>query len=124
MNVEFAERPHSAFVARLYGYLSLYIEPLSALSGAYYSSSEPKVYFGLTNAASGLITGVPKSTHIVLSQLSNHYIFFTHNEALALRSTSDLRVWRTLLLCLLVTDLGHLYGVKAVGTRIYWDAPH
>ena len=49
------------------------------------------------------------------------YLLFAINEALVLRSTSDLRVWRTVLLGLLIADLGHLYSVRALGMDIYWN---
>ena len=39
-----------------------------------------------------------------------------------LRSTSDLRVWRTLLFGLLVADFGHLYSVSGLGSHVYWNA--
>ena len=113
-----------AFVAKLYRYFFLYIEPSSAIVGAYYSYGQPQTYLDLTHVASAPKTGIPISTQIILSQLSNLYILFALNEALVLRSTSDLRVWRTLLFCLLLADLGHLYSVNALGTRIYWDVTH
>jgi len=56
-----------------------------------------------------------------LSQLANLYLFFAINEALVLRSTSDLRVWKTVLFCLLIGDLGHLYTVRGLGPDIYWS---
>lgn len=56
-----------------------------------------------------------------MSQLANLYLFFAINEALVLRSTSDLRVWKTVLFCLLIGDLGHLYTVRELGLPIYWS---
>lgn len=102
----------------------LYVEPISALIGALYASVYPDTYLDLTHAISASGTNIPISTRIVLSQLSNLYLLFALNEALVLRSTSDLRVWRTLLFCLLVADLGHLYSVRSLGTRIFWDFLH
>jgi hypothetical protein len=57
----------------------------------------------------------------VLSQLANLYLLFAINEALVLRCTSDLKVWRTVLFGLLVADLGHLYSVKDLGIEIYYE---
>jgi len=49
------------------------------------------------------------------SQLANLYLFFALNEALVLRSTNDKGVWRTVLSCLLVADLGHLWACRELG---------
>lgn len=56
-----------------------------------------------------------------MSQLANMFFFFALNEALVLRSTADLRVWRTVLLVLLIADLGHLFSMSELGPSIYWD---
>ncbi|MCJ1351481.1 MAG: hypothetical protein MMC33_001465 [Icmadophila ericetorum] len=105
----------------LYCYFFLYIEPISALIGAYYAYFQPQTYLNLTHASSAPITGIPTSTTIVLNQLANLYFLFALNEALILRSTSDIRVWRTMLFCLFVADLGHLYSVSPLGTQVYTD---
>ena len=98
----------------------LYIEPVSALVGAYFAFFDQAFYLALTHSPSAPSGPIPASTQIVLSQLSNLYFFFAMNEALVLRSTKDLRVWKTLLFGLLIADLGHLWSVKAVGWDIYW----
>lgn len=56
-----------------------------------------------------------------MSQLANMYFFFALNEALVLRSTADLRVWRAVLFVLLVADIGHLYSMKESGLGVYYD---
>ena len=100
----------------------LFVEPFSAIVGAYSSFFRQQTYLDLTHAVSARTpTGIPLSTQIVLAQLSNLYFLFAWNEALVLRSTNDLRVWRTLLFCLLVADLGHLYSVSPLGLPIYYD---
>ncbi|KAI0393580.1 hypothetical protein F5Y17DRAFT_431469 [Xylariaceae sp. FL0594] len=100
----------------------LVIEPLSALVGAFYAHFRQEEYLRLTThsssaSASSLTTG----SSIALSQLANLYLFFALNEALVLRCTGDLAVWKTVLFVLLVADLGHLYSVSAHGSAIYWD---
>ncbi|POS71187.1 hypothetical protein DHEL01_v210417 [Diaporthe helianthi] len=99
----------------------LYIEPISALVGAFYAHFRQDEYLLLTHAASAPSPGtaIPTGTSIVLSQLANLYLLFTLNEALVLRSTSDLRVWKTVLFGLLVADLGHLWTVRQLGLGIY-----
>lgn len=104
----------------LYRLFFLLIEPLSALLGAYYAYFDKKAYLELTHAASAPET-IPLGTSIVLSQLANLYLFFAINEALVLRSTSDIHVWKTVLFCLLIGDIGHLYTVRELGMNIYWS---
>ena len=107
-------------VASTYKYFFLYIEPISALLGAYYSHFQKQTYLTLTHAASAPDRAIPISTQVVLSQLANLYFLFAVNEALVLR-ISDLRVWQTVLFCLLVADIGHLYSIHYVGWHVYYN---
>jgi hypothetical protein len=104
----------------IYRLFFLLIEPISALVGAYYAYFGQDEYLRLTHAASAP-SPIPLGTSIAMSQLANLYFFFAINEALVLRSTSDVRVWKTVLFCLLIGDLGHLYTVRALGPEIYWS---
>ncbi|TKA69590.1 hypothetical protein B0A49_05236, partial [Cryomyces minteri] len=52
--------------------------------------------------------------------LANLYLLFALNEALVLRSTSDIRLWRTLLAGLLIADFEHLYSVSPLGPDVYY----
>ena len=120
--------PSPAFkLPRLYSLFFLFLEPLSALAGAYYAHFHPSTYLTLTSSQissspypPSLLIPLPLSTTIALTQLANLYLLFTLNEALVLRSTSDLRVWRTLLFGLLVADFGHLCSVRGLGAGVYW----
>lgn len=104
----------------IYRLFFLYIEPVSALVGAFFAHFRQDDYLLLTHAASAPAPGaIPTGTSIVLSQLANLYLLFTLNEALVLRSTSDPRVWKTVLFGLLVADLGHLWTVRQLGLGIY-----
>ncbi|KAH8205779.1 hypothetical protein TruAng_000055 [Truncatella angustata] len=98
----------------------LVIEPISALVGAFYAHFRQLDYLALTHAST-VPTTTPIGTSIIMSQLANLYLLFALNEALVLRSTGDLKVWKTVLFVLLVADFGHLYSVSAVGSRVYWD---
>ncbi|RFU74997.1 nadp-dependent alcohol dehydrogenase [Trichoderma arundinaceum] len=99
----------------------LSIEPISALVGAFYAQFRQRRYLELLNSASAPPEHVPLGTSVAVSQLANMYFFFALNEALVLRSTSDLRVWRAVLLVLLIADFGHLYSMKELGPGIYYD---
>jgi hypothetical protein len=108
---------------KFYTAFFLVIEPMSALVGAYFAHFRPLDYLQMIHAASApsYAATIPVSTSVVLSQLANLYLLFTINEALVLRSTSDLRVWRTVLFGLLVADFGHLYSLKELGADVYWN---
>ena len=108
-------------VALWYRLFFLYIEPVSTLVGAYFAFFQSQYYLDLTHRPTSPNYGVPISTQIVLNQLANLYYCFAINEALVLRITTDLKVWRALLIGLLIADIGHLYSVHALGLQIYWD---
>ena len=89
----------------------LYIEPISALVGAFYAGWQPAQYLAyLTTspAAPNANPGPDTPTLISLQQLANLYVLFALNEHFVLSSTVSVRTWRTLLAGLLVADLGHL----------------
>ena len=112
------QRPPFPQIFRLF---FLYVEPLSALLGAYYSAFQPQIYLELTHAPTAPKHGIPTSTNIILTQLSNLYFLFAINEALVLRVTEDINVWCTVLFCLLIADFGHLFSVNALGLQVYWN---
>jgi len=108
----------------------LLIEPISTLLGAYYAYFKPSTYLSETafpaanflpsNPSTSNIIPLPTSSLVTLQQLANLYVAFAINEALVLRSTSDLKVWRALLLGLLIADFGHLWSVRHLGLGYYW----
>lgn len=104
----------------LYRCLYLYIEPVSTFIGAVYAHLFQSTYLQLTHADSAPFESVPLGTSIVMTQLANLYLLLCINEALVLRATTDLAVWKTFLFGLLVADFGHLYSVHQVGSWVYW----
>ncbi|TWU73175.1 hypothetical protein ED733_003625 [Metarhizium rileyi] len=107
----------------IYRLFSLLLEPISALAGAFYNHFRQSSYLALLHGASAPSDAsvLPLSTSVAMSQLANMYFFFAINEAFVLRATWDMRVWRTVLFMLLIADLGHLYSMKELGPRIYYD---
>jgi hypothetical protein len=104
----------------------LWVEPIATLVGAFYAFFLPQVYLNLTHEASTSgkllgLTGLPISTLVVLRQLGNLYLAFALNEALVLRATNDVKVWKTLLLGLLIADFGHLFSCYPLGLDMYYD---
>ncbi|KAL6787937.1 hypothetical protein J3E68DRAFT_417619 [Trichoderma sp. SZMC 28012] len=98
----------------------LFLEPISALVGAFYTHFRQQRYLELLDRATAPAQ-VSRGTSVAMSQLANMYFFFAINEALVLRSTRDLRVWRAVLLVLLIADFGHLYSMKELGPDIYYN---
>jgi hypothetical protein len=102
----------------------LTIEPISTLVGAYFAYFQPLYYLTLTHAASAPndASSIPPSTSIVMQQLANLYMLLSINEALILRTTYDLKVWKVFLLGLLIADVGHIWTVReAMGWAGYWQ---
>ena len=117
----------SSTIPLLYRLFFLYIEPVATAVGAYYAALDQRAYMHLTlptasDALLGAKTASTVSTResIVLYQLANLYFVFALNEALVLRATSDVRVWKVFLFGLLLADFGHLASVSPVGLEVYY----
>lgn len=105
----------------LYTLFFLYIEPVATAVGAYYAHFQQSEYMRLTYPwTTTAVLGVSTPESIVLTQLANLYFVFALNEALVLRATTDLKVWRMFLLGLLIADFGHVYSVRVVGPEVYY----
>ncbi|VUC31992.1 unnamed protein product [Clonostachys rosea] len=107
----------------VYSIFFLFVEPISALVGAFYCHFRQTRYLELLNFTSAPQAGesVPLSTSVAMSQLANMYLFFALNEAFVLRASPDIRIWRAVLLVLLIADIGHLYSMKDLGFQIYYN---
>ena len=112
--------PKGTDMATIYNIFFLYIEPLFAFLGACAAFFQPDKYLQLTHHPTAPKHGIPTATKIVINQLANLYLFFAINEALVLRATKDLRVWRAVITGLLIADVGHLYSLHPLGARFYW----
>ncbi|KAG9577284.1 hypothetical protein KCU77_g9542, partial [Aureobasidium melanogenum] len=113
---------NAATIALWYRLFFLYIEPVATAVGAYYAWFQQHEYLDMTYASASAVSLSPSAREsIVLSQLANMYAVFALNEALVLRSTTNLRVWRVFLFGLLLADFGHIYSVKDVGLDVYWQ---
>ena len=110
---------HPVFPYRLF---FLYIEPVSALAGAYYAGLKPTQYLqDLTKNPSNINANLTLTTPMAMSlaQLANLYLLFALNEHLVLSSTSSKTVWRRLLFCLLLADFGHLATMIPLGPNFF-----
>ncbi|THH12069.1 hypothetical protein EW145_g235 [Phellinidium pouzarii] len=101
----------------------LYIEPISALLGAFFAARPAEYLSMITMQSQQQRLAAPSPSPqvaISLFQLSNLYVLFALNECLVLSSTESLRTWRRLLFCLLVADIGHLATMHPLGVDAYW----
>src|SRR5437667_6315759 len=92
-----------------YRILLLYFEPLAALNGAFLAHFKPSDYLLVMSPSATASTYSPQ-TQIVYDQLAATYLLFAFNEAVVLRVTSELRVWKAIVLGILLCDAVHLYG--------------
>lgn len=109
-------KPPGAFTLPLiYTLFFLTIEPLSTLLGAIYAILFPHTYIHLLSTS--ISTPSPYHTSLdllspitttILAQLGNLYLLLALLEGSVLRSTADLKVWKTLLFCMLIADVGHV----------------
>ncbi|KZP02263.1 hypothetical protein FIBSPDRAFT_880457 [Athelia psychrophila] len=97
----------------------LYIEPISAIAGAYYAAIQPQDYLQ-DLAPTAPTPHMTTAMGMTLMQLANLYALFALHEHLVLSSTSSLKVWRRILFCLLVADFGHLATMAPLGSGIFW----
>jgi hypothetical protein len=100
----------------------LYIEPISALAGAFYAAVRPDAYLNDLIAPYHTLPPAPASTptYMSLYQLANLYLLFALNEHLVLSSASSMTTWRRLLFGLLVADIGHLVTMSPAGMDVFW----
>jgi hypothetical protein len=97
----------------------LWIEPIATAVGAYYAALDQQSYMHLTLPS--VTTAVSPRESTVLYQLANLYFVFALNEALVLRATNDVKVWKVFLFGLLLADLGHLASVQGLmGWEVYY----
>ncbi|KIK70578.1 hypothetical protein GYMLUDRAFT_65797 [Collybiopsis luxurians FD-317 M1] len=105
-----------------YALFFIYLEPISALAGAYYAACRPNDYLNDLSLTSTVVKAASLTTQMdmALLQLANLYLLFALNEHLVLSSTTSIKTWRRLLFCLLVADFGHLATMAPLGLDVFW----
>ncbi|KAM0263142.1 hypothetical protein ACHAQJ_001295 [Trichoderma viride] len=101
-----------------YRALFLYFEPFAAFFGSLLLHFRPVTFL---NTMSPVAKYAPDN-QVIYDQLAATYILFAFNEAVILRISNDLRVWKGILTGILVCDAIHLYGSwAALGGAVFWD---
>jgi len=102
----------------LYRIFFLYYEPLSAFNGALLCHMNAPMFLR-TMSSTAIYT---PSHQVIFDQLAATYLLFAFNEAVVLRLTHDLKVWKAMVLGILLCDLVHLYGSWAeLGTDMFFN---
>jgi hypothetical protein len=112
MSTEF---PHIPFIYRLF---FLYLEPVMAFNGSILCHWYPTIFLNTMSAAAQYAP----SNQVIYDQLAATYVLFAFNEAVLLRTIKDLRVWKTVLVGILLCDSIHLYSMWCVmGTQVFFS---
>lgn len=107
--------PHFPLVYRAW---FLWLEPIMAFGGSILCHFDP-VSFLRTMSATSLYS---PSSQVIYDQLAATYVLFAFNEAVVLRVTKELRVWKVMMVGLLLCDCLHLYASWSIlGTQIFFS---
>ena len=105
-------------VPTFYRLVFLWLEPCFALAGSFMAAVLPTLY---------LHTMAPHASYdsryqVVLDQVAALYLLFAFNEAVVLRITSELKVWKAILAGIIICDIVHIYGTAcALGSATFLD---
>lgn len=102
-------------IALPYRLYFLYLDPIMALGGVYLIFTDPNKFMKSTvpNTLSLDHTPITPLLTLLLTNIAALYAYLAINEALILRVTTQLAVWKVVIAALVVTDVGHVYGVWA-----------
>lgn len=107
-----------AKVPFIYRFLFLYFEPFAALSGSALLHFLPQPFLTTMSEA----TTYTASHQVLYDMLAATYVLFAFNEAVVLRLTNDLTVWKAILCGILLCDSIHLYASwAALGGDVFWN---
>jgi hypothetical protein len=90
----------------LYRFVFLYFEPAGALLASVLLHFHPQPFLSAMSAAAAYTA----NNQVVYDMLAATYILFAFNEAVLLRLTNDMTIWKTVLCGILLCDAVHLYG--------------
>jgi hypothetical protein len=97
------------FLARIplpYRALLLYLEPIMAFNGAILCIFFPALFLSTFSP----YLAYHADSQLIYNQLAATYTLFAFNQAVVLRVAKDLRVWKAIVLGILVCDIVHLWA--------------
>lgn len=98
-----------AFLSRIplaYRALLLYIEPLMALNGSLLCIFFPRMFLHTFSP----YLAYHADNQIIFNQLAATYVLFAWNQAVVLRVAKDIRVWKAIVVGILLCDTIHLWA--------------
>ena len=98
--------PFLARIPRAYTVLLLWLEPLMAFNGALLCLFAPGIFLSTFSP----YLKYHADNQIIYNQLGATYTLFAFNQAVVLRVAKDLRVWKAIVLGILVCDVVHLWA--------------
>ena len=105
-------------IPAFYRFMFLWFEPFWAFNGSTMAAFLPTLY---------LETMAPHATYdaryqVLLDQVAALYLLFAFNEAVVLRVTGEVKVWKAILAGIVVCDIIHIYGTAcALGSTTFFD---
>ena len=113
-----ANKPPFPFI---YRFLFLYLEPISALLGTIINILDPLRYLQSLSPAATASSYSPL-TKPIYDQLAAHLLFFSWSQAVVLRSTNDMKVWKALLFGMFLCDILHLFAsYRILGPEVFFN---
>jgi hypothetical protein len=102
----------------------LYLDPLFAIFGTLLIIFNPVKFLTSTSPlplASSISIALSQPTiapiiQLLLTNIAALYLLLAVNEALVLRASNEIKVWKAVLVSLVVADVGHLYAVWYVSS--------
>lgn len=104
-----------------YRFLFLYLEPAGAFFGTIVNIFDPLKYLQSLSPTATASTYSPL-TQPIYDQLAAHLLFFSWSQAVVLRSTHDIKVWKALLFGMFLCDILHLFAsYRILGPEIFFS---
>ena len=105
----------------LYRFLFLYVEPVGAFFGTIVNILDPLQYLQSLSPTATASAFSPL-TQPIYDQLAAHLLFFSWSQAVVLRSTDDIKVWKALLFGMFLCDLLHLFAsYRVLGPNVFFS---
>ena len=104
----------------LYRFLFLYVEPFGAFLGAIINIFDPLLYLRSLSPTAPASACSPV-TQPIYDQLAAH-LLFCWSEAVVLRSTDDIKMWKRVLSGMSICDVLHLFAsYRVLGPGVFFD---
>ncbi len=105
----------------LYRLLFLYLEPAGAFFGTIVNIFDPLQYLQSLSPTATASDYSPLSQPIY-DQLAAHLLYFSWSQAIVLRSTNDIKVWKALLFGMVLCDILHLFAsYRVLGPEVFFS---